>query len=52
MIYFDATRRCFLYDCPLHKDDPEVDIPLQRSNTRNLSFKVLIFYRYNNYRHY
>jgi len=29
-------RRCFLFDCPLHKDDPEVDIPLQRSNTRGL----------------
>jgi len=29
-------RRCFLFDCPLHKDDPQVDAPIQRTKPRTL----------------
>eukprot|EP00088_Acartia_fossae_P069037 TRINITY_DN8905_c0_g1_i2.p1 TRINITY_DN8905_c0_g1~~TRINITY_DN8905_c0_g1_i2.p1 ORF type:complete len:674 (-),score=159.49 TRINITY_DN8905_c0_g1_i2:418-2415(-) len=29
-------RRCFLFDCPLHKDDPPVDERLQQPNAKYL----------------
>ncbi|XP_023342365.1 histone-lysine N-methyltransferase EZH2 isoform X3 [Eurytemora carolleeae] len=29
-------RRCFLFDCPLHRDDPVLESPIQRPHTRDV----------------
>jgi len=29
-------RRCYLYDCPLHRDDPVIDAAIPRTNPREL----------------